>query len=122
MFSEKVSASFSCWSEKALSYAMSSPTLFSLLNSSANEVSKGPEETPLIPPFVSDKTGFTMMDHSGSSLHSHILFFESKMFCYILSVIACDQYLMVQDHLCFYYVQHFLRAKALFSWLLSFQQ
>ena len=84
MFSEKVSASFSCSSEKALSYAMSSPSLFSLLNSSANEVSKGPEETPLIPPFVSDKTGFDMIDHSESSLHSYILFLSLKfvvIFC-----------------------------------------
>ena len=72
---------------------VSSPTSFSLLNSSifvsASDVSKGPEQTALIPPFASTKTGFTMMNHSGSSFQANPwpFFFESKTclhFCFML--------------------------------------
>ena len=50
--------------------------------------SEGPEQTALIPPFMSDKTGFAMIDRSGSSflVNPEPFFFESVMLLYFV----CD--------------------------------
>ena len=130
MLSEKCSLSLSCSSEEAPFYSMSSPTSFSLLKSSifvsTNDVSKGSEQTALIPPFLSDKTGFTMINHSGQSFPANPepfylslkLVSIAVLCCCILFVIACDQ----QNHLYFYGMRHFLIEVALLSSLLSFQE
>ena len=69
MFSEKFFLSLSCSLEETSWCLMSSPKSFFVLNSSifvsVNDVSQGPEQTALILPFVPDKTGFTIINHSG---------------------------------------------------------
>ena len=134
MFSQKCLLSLSCSSEEVPLYSMSSLTSFWLLNSSilvpTNNVSKGPEQTALIPPFVSDKTGVTMINHSGSSLPANPgpFFFESKISlhcCFMSLYFVCNRLWSTslgQDHLYFYSKQHFLIETALLSLLLSFQQ
>ena len=119
--------------EEASLYSISSPTSFLLLNSSiflsTNDASREPEQTALIPPFVSDKTGFTVINHPGSSFPTNPepFFFESEiclhccfMFCFVCNRLWST--LMGQDHLYFYGIQHFLIETALLSSLLSFQQ
>ena len=119
--------------EEASLYSISSPTSFLLLNSSiflsTNDASREPEQTALIPPFVSDKTGFTVINHPGSSFPTNPepFFFESEicLHCCFMFYFVCNRLwstLMGQDHLYFYGIQHFLIETALLSSLLSFQQ